>query len=452
MSATRPEAMGAAERVLALVGRASAGAEAEVMVRLGREALTRFANSRIHQNMDGESSHVALRVAEDGRVASASLDGPLTDDVLARLVDDGLAAARVRSVDPDWPGLTQPAGVPAVDHWDDGTAAATPADRAGRVADFVRAAGGLETAGYCSTDAVHLAFANSAGHAVVGRATSAELDGIARTATSDGAARSASVRLADVDGAPVGECAAAKARSSADAEDIAPGRYEVVLEPQAVADVLSFLGVYGFNGRAVADGSSFVRLGEQQFDARITLRDDISDPGQKGVPFDAEGTPRRPLDLVRDGVTSAILHTRRTAARAGGGAASTGNATASVWAAGATPSGLVLEAGDLDDDALLAGVGRGLLVTDVFYTRILDPRTQVVTGLTRNGVWLVEDGRIVRPVRNLRFTQSYLDALAAGNVLGGGARRSLVRDGWEAHTLVPSLHLGVWHFSGGARG
>lgn len=444
--------MAAAERVLALVGRASAGAEAEVRVRLGRGSLTRFANSRIHQNMDGESSHVAVRVAEDGRVASASLDGPLDDAALSRLVDDALASARVRPVDPDWPGLTAPVAIPEVDHWDEATAAAAPADRAERVASFVRAAGGLESAGYCATEALVIAFANSAGHAVVGRATTADMDGIARTAASDGAARAASVGLTDLDGAALGERAATKARSSADAGDLPPGRYEVILEPQPVADVLAFLGVYGFNGRAVADGSSFVRLGETQFDPRITLRDDITDPRQTGVPFDAEGTPRQPLDLVRDGVTAAILHSRRTAAKAGGSARSTGSASGSPWASGGIPTALVLAAGDRDDAALLAGVRRGLLITDFFYTRILDPRTQVVTGLTRNGVWLVEDGRVVRPVRNLRFTQSYLEALAPGNVLAVGSRPALVGDGWGGHALVPSLHLASWSFTGGARG
>jgi predicted Zn-dependent protease len=119
---------------------------------------------------------------------------------------------------------------------------------------------------------------------------------------------------------------------------------------------------------------------------------------------------------------------------------------------GAVPSALVLAAGDRSDEDLLGGVERGLLVTDVFDTRVLDPRTLVVTGLTRNGVWLVEEGRVARPVKNLRFTQSYVEALAPGNVRAVGARQSLVNDGWEGFALVPSLHLGSWHFSGGARG
>ncbi|MFN8621275.1 MAG: metallopeptidase TldD-related protein [Chloroflexota bacterium] len=447
-----PEAMALAERTLALVGRSAATAEAEVNVTLGTSALTRFANSRIHQNMDGETAEIGVRIALDGRVASASLSGLLDDAALARLVDDAVAAARVAPVDPDWAGLTPPTRVPDLDHWDPATAEAAPADRAARVAAFVAAAEGLEAAGYCETSALTTAFANSAGHAVVGRTTSAVMDGIARTGTSDGAGRGASVRLADLDGGAIGARAASKARAAADPTDLEPGRYEVLLEPQPVADLVSFLGIYGFNGRAVEQGTSFVRVGEAQLDPAITLRDDPADPGQVALGFDVEGTPRYGVDLVRAGVSTSLLHSRRTARRAGGGAVSTGNAYPGAWVPGAIPSATVLAAGDRDDDALLAGVGRGLLVTDVFYTRVLDPRTLVVTGLTRNGVWLVEDGRIVRPVKNLRFTQSYVEALAPGNVRAVGAQQHLVTNGFDVLALVPSLHLGSWHFSGGARG
>ncbi len=119
---------------------------------------------------------------------------------------------------------------------------------------------------------------------------------------------------------------------------------------------------------------------------------------------------------------------------------------------GALPSNVVLEAGDRSQDELISGVERGLLVTDLWYTRILDPRTQVVTGLTRNGVWLIEGGRIARPVRNLRFTQSFHEALAPGAVRAVGSDRSLVLGGFEGSYLVPSLHLASWNFTGGASG
>jgi len=123
---------------------------------------------------------------------------------------------------------------------------------------------------------------------------------------------------------------------------------------------------------------------------------------------------------------------------------------ATEW--GALPENIVLEAGKRSPQELVGSMERGLLVTDFWYTRILDPRTQVVTGLTRNGVWLVEDGRIVRPVSDLRFTQSFLEALAPGTVRDVGSDHSLLTGGFGGMFLAPSLHLASWNFTGGAKG
>jgi predicted Zn-dependent protease len=439
-----------ADRVVHLAHARAADAEVEVTVRQGSEALTRFATGFIHQNVASEVNHVLIRVALDGRNASTSVDGPADDESLGRAIDNVLEAARVRPADPEWPGLTAPAPAPEVDHFDEETAAATPDERARRVRDFVDAAGGLETAGFCSTTTVQLGFANSAGQRLAGRGTAAEIDGIARTATADGSGRIASARIGDLDGRAVGDRAATKARTASDPTDLEPGRYEVVLEPDCVGNILSFLLVSGFNGKAVEEGRSFAQVGEAQFDPSITLRDDVTDPGTLGIPFDIEGTPKRPLDLVRDGVTRGLLHTRRTALAAG--VASTGHAVEGGAAWGALGANLVLDAGSVSTDELVGGVERGVLVTDFWYTRILDPRTQVVTGLTRNGVWLIEDGRVVRPVTNLRFTQSFLDALGPDAVRGISAERAVVLAGWDSIYLVPSLHLASWNFTGGAKG
>jgi len=447
---TAADAQAIADRVVELVRSKAPDAETEVTVHGGTAALTRFANSFIHQNVAEAVSHVLLRVAVDGRTAATSLDGPTDDETLVRLIDGVLEAARVRPEDPEWPGLAPVAEAPAVDHWDEATAAASPDERARRVRDFVDAAGGLETAGACSTDAGIVAFANSAGQRLSGRATAAGLDGIARTPTSDGSSRTSSVRLDAIDGRVIGERAAAKARGAADPTDLEPGRYEVVLEPNCVANLVQFLFLYGFNGRALEEGRSFVRFGEPQLDETIDLRDDVTDPGHAGVPFDVEGTPRRRIDVVERGITKAVLHTRRTAKRAG--VESTGHALEGAEQWGALPTNTVLAAGDRSPDELLASVERGLLVTDLWYTRVLDPRTLVVTGLTRNGVWLVEGGRVVRPVKNLRFTQSYVEALAPGAVRGIGSDASLIAGGLGGSCLVPSLHLGSWNFTGGARG
>jgi predicted Zn-dependent protease len=436
------------ERVLALVG---TDAEAEITVSAGPEALTRFATSFIHQNVADDARALHLRVSLDGRVAEATANQS-DDESLARLVRTTLEAARLQPVDPNWPGLAPGAAALAVDHWDDATAGAEPGERAKRVGAFVDAADGLETAGYCSTTAGHVAFANTAGQRLSGRTTMAELDGIARTGTSDGSARAASVGLADLDGTELGRKAARRARDSADASDLEPGRYEVVLGPSCVVNILSFLALYGFNGRAVEEGRSFAVLGEGQFDDRISLTDDVTHPLAAGVAFDSEGTPKRRVELVRAGVTSSLVHDRRTAMALD--QESTGHAVAGAGTIGAIPANLVLEPGSSSADDLVGGIGRGLLVTDFWYTRILDPRTQVVTGLTRNGVWLVEDGRIVRPVTNLRFTQSYLEALSPGNVRAVGSDLTLVAGGTFGigAYAVPSLHLAAWNFTGGAAG
>jgi predicted Zn-dependent protease len=447
-AATADRLLETCERVLALVG---ADAEAEVTVSAGTEALTRFATSFIHQNVADDARAVHLRVALDGRVAEATVN-QADDASLDRLVRSAMEAARLRPVDSGWPGLAPVAEAPAVEHWDDATAGADPDARAERVGAFVAAAEGLETAGFCSTEGVVTAFANSAGQRLSGRSTSAALDGIARTGSSDGSARAASFRLAELDGAALGADATRRARDSADATDLEPGRYEVILEPSCVVNLLTFLALHGFNGRAVEEGRSFAKLGERQFDERITLADDVTHPLAVGLPFDAEGTPKRRVELVRDGVTSSLVHDRRTARALG--AESTGHAVLGAGAWGPIPSNLVLEPGDTPHDGLVANVARGLLVTDLWYTRILDPRTQVVTGLTRNGVWLVEEGRVARPVTNLRFTQSYLEALSPGNVRGVGSDLTLVGGGTFGigAYAVPSLHLAFWNFTGGAAG
>jgi predicted Zn-dependent protease len=445
---TADELLTTCERVLALVG---TDAEAEVSVAAGPEALTRFASSFIHQNVADDARRVHLRVALDSRVAEAT-DNRTDDESLSRLVRSTMDAAALQPVDPGWPGLAPAAATPDVEHWDDATAGADPDARAERVAAFVNAAEGLETAGFCSTEGVTVAFANSAGQRASGRSTTAMLDGIARTGTSDGADRATSSRLADLDGAAVGAEATRRARDSAAATDLEPGRYEVVLSPSCVVNVLAFLAIYGFNGRAVEEGRSFARIGEAQFDPAVTLADDVTHPMAVGIGFDAEGTPKRRHELVRHGVTAGLVHDRRTAKALG--AESTGNAVAGGGPFGALPANLVLEPGGAPQDELVASTERGLLVTDFWYTRVLDPRTMVVTGLTRNGVWLVEDGRIVRPVTNMRFTQSYLEALGPGQVRGIGSDHTLAGGGtfdFGAY-VVPSLHLGSWNFTGGAKG
>jgi predicted Zn-dependent protease len=340
-----------------------------------------------------------------------------------------------------------------VDHFDASTAVADPAARAEVVAEFIAAAGGMEAAGYCSTEGDVHVLRSTTGARCASRTTMAQLDGIHRAgatsgAPTDGYAQITSARLSDLDGRRAGGVAAQKARAGADPIRLPPGTYEVVLEPRAVAALWLFPAWLGFNGKAHAEGTSFVHLGEAQFDERIDVWDDATDPRALGRPYDAEGTPKHRLDLVRAGVTVGLAHDRRSASLAG--VDPTGSSIGSE-AFGGYPGDLFMGAGDESPEQLVAGVERGLLVTDLWYNRILDPKTQVVTGLTRNGLFLIEGGEVVAPVENLRYTQSVVGAMGPGHVLGLGADAQLVsNEGGVVH--VPSLRLAAWAFTGGAQG
>jgi predicted Zn-dependent protease len=438
------------DRVLGLVGDR---AEALVSCAQGHSALTRFANSRIHQNIANDEHHVRLRVVVEGGRSAQATTTRLDQDGLERLVEGALSAALLRPADPDFPGLAQPAPLAAVDHFDVATAVADPDARAEVVAAFVAAGAGLEAAGYCSTEHDVHALCSTSGLRQTSRSTMAQVDGIHRAPArsgppTDGYGQITSTRLADLDGGRVGAVAAQKARAGAEPVGLDPGSYEVVLEPKAVAAVLLFPAWLGFNGKAYAEGTSFVHLGEQQLDERIDLWDDATDPRSLGRSYDAEGTPKRRLDLVRAGVTTGLAHDRRSARLAG--VEPTGSSIGSE-AFGGYPGDLFLAGGDESLEQLVAGVSRGLLVTDLWYNRILDPKTQVVTGLTRNGLFLIEDGEVTRPVQNLRYTQSIVGALAPGHVLGLGDDAQLVsNEGGVVH--VPSLRLAAWSFTGNAQG
>jgi len=458
MNAEQDLATSAVEQVSAVLG----GAEVEASANRHRLSLTRFANSVIHQNVAEDVTTVRIQIHHEGRTASASAS-VVDASALAALIERVSAVVRVAPVDPAWGGLAAPA-VPPV-----GSNEATevaPDERAVVVRDFVDGAAGLETAGYCRTNVWNGAFANSAGQSVHGSAIEAGMSGIARTNGADGVARHAPLRIGDLDGTALGARAAAKARAAVDPMEMPAGRYEVVLEPTAVADILENLAVAGFNGKAVNEQRSFMRVGADQFDRSITL---VDDPLAIGSRFDNEGTPRTRLTLVDRGTTVALTQDRRSAAEAGSN--STGHAFDSTFSWGPSARHLGMQPSGVEDEiatevdgpmadssvaALVASVERGLLVTDFWYTRMLDPRTLAITGLTRNGVWLIENGQIMAPLRNFRFTQSYAQALMPGNVRAIGRTATPIPGDTYTSTSprwsCPAVHLASWNFTGGASG
>lgn len=443
-----------ADRVVGIVERRGseleAVVEANVRVSRIRHGLTRFANSFVHQHVGEDTVTVIVRLAVDGRtttVSTTAVDEPALDE----LVVAGIASAQLQPVDPYWPGATPPAEVTIAANLDAATANAGPDDRAALVKAFVDAAPDLRAAGFVDTELDQVGFASTAGQRASGATTRATADGIHQTAGSAGSGHATSVAIGDLDAAAIGALAADRARRSEDFQDLEPGTYEVVLGPEAVATLLTFLSVYGFNAKAHLEGASFVELGAAQFDRSISIHEDPTDARAIGLPFDAEGTPRKRFALVEDGVSRALAHDRRTARRAG--TVSSGNAIAGGEGFGAIPLNVVMPGGSTPVDELVGAVARGLLVTQFHYVRILDPKTQVATGLTRNGTFLIENGEVTGAVGNLRFTQSFLEALGEGQVLGIGDDDRYADGEFGAGMVVcPSLRLAEWNFTGGAKG
>lgn len=434
-----------AERTLALL---PADVDGQVQIAATSSGLTRFANSFIHQNVADEGTEIALTVARGRQVASASAHVG-DDDALARFVASVVAAAEIAPEMADWPGVG--VGTEVIGR-SDASPPGSPADRAAVVAAFVGAAPDLSAAGYCQTDRADVVLMTTEGLVARGSSSSAIVDGIHQTGSSAGSGHQASRHAGDLDGAVAGALAADRARRSTTTTDVPAGEYEVVLAPEAVATIALFLGVYGFNAKQVAEGQSFVRIGETQFDPAFTLVDDGTDEHSPGHGFDAEGVAKRRVELVTDGVSRSLAIDRRQAAKLGSD--STGHSVSMYGSyLGPIPVDLRVGAGEQTVDELIAGVERGLYVSTFNYCRVLDPITTVTTGLTRNGTFVIENGEIVGAASNLRFTQSFADSMSPGNVLAVGSDARLA-DAEFGPTMVhaPSMRLGRFRFTGGASG
>ncbi|MCL1593878.1 MAG: TldD/PmbA family protein [Actinomycetia bacterium] len=436
-----------ADEVLTMV---NSDVDAEVYIDTGSSSLTRFANSFIHQNVSEDASEITLRVAVDGRVSSATTTVS-TDDSLRSFVDATIETASKQPADKEWAGVGPPVEIPDVEHWDDATANADPLQRAEVVKAFVDAGDGLSAAGYCQTEARTHAYANSAGRVAEGRFTTAVVDGIHQTGTSAGSGHAAGSTLRTLDAAALGRLASQRARDSAAPFDAKPGDYQVILSPECIATIAVFLDAYGFSAKVAQEGMSFARIGEQQFDRSINIWDDATDSEALYVPFDFEGTPKERVDLVRSGVVSSLLHSRRTAAK--DKTASTGSAIPGGDVFGPFGVNMFVGGGDRSVESLISSVDRGIFVSTFNYCRVLDPKTLVVTGLTRNGTFMIENGQLADAVTNLRFTQSFIDAIGPGKVGGiGNDQRHADSEFGPMLVHAPSMHLKAWNFTGGADG
>lgn len=431
---TPPEAHRLVDRLITLV-RATKGADALVTLRSSREGNTRFAVNEISTSGDVERLSIALTVQLGQRSATAvtnQQDDRSIDDLVGRT----LRMARLAPENPeDMPPLGQQHYAPAKNAADPATAKLAPDVRAKAVGAALAAgeAGKVVMAGFVNHASHSLAIGTSAGLWAYHTWTSCGMSCTARTpdSTGSGWAGAGSNRMADLDAGAIAKIAVDKASASARPQKLDPGRYTVILEPAAVASLLAFL-TNSLDARRADEGRSYFskhRPGDKLFPETITLRSDPADAGLGALPFDAEGFPLTPTRWIDKGVLTGLPYSRYWAKKQGkpptgrvGGAGGFGGGGGGGGGGGSV--GWTLDGGTASRDELIKGVQRGVLITRFFYLRALDPQSILATGLTRDGVFLIENGAISHPVNNFRFNESPIQLLARCDGLGATAMPS----------------------------
>jgi PmbA protein len=442
------------DEVDALLDRAlahSTAEQTEALVIAQDLALTRFATNRIHQNVREHDANLQVRVIDHDRIGVASTNR-LDEDGIRDVVVRAAAIAARSAPNPRAAVLPEPngrthdpdLGYVAV------TADATPERRA-EGARAVIAAGeaqGLQASGSFSTSTMTIAVANSLGIRARHRSSKATLltvmmDGFASGAAS-GYAHAGSPDVGEIDAEGLGIEAATKGDTMRGAQALEPGEYEVILEEYAVAGLLEYLSYIGFGGLAHEEGRSFMELGKQLMADTVSIWDDGADADGMPSPIDFEGVARERVELISDGVARAVVHDAATGSRAGTG--STGHALPAPNLLGPIAVNLFMAPGSVPRDELIGGVKRGIWVTRFHYINPVHPKKAILTGMTKDGTFLIEDGRLARPLLNFRFTQSIPEAFS--DVRAASRETKLLPGEFLGASRAPALHLGSFNFTG----
>jgi predicted Zn-dependent protease len=434
----RDDALKICDTVLAQA-KAAGAEDASVSLQGSVEAHARFADNRI--NTSGRSEDLDITVTVwIGRRRGAITGNDAGTDALKQMAGDAVQVARVSPVQREYVPTLGPLDYPDARGFASATADVNVTARASSLEAVLAACRNAKVtgAGFHSARASAVAAATASGNRRYFRSSEAGLSVTARSADGTGSGYYAGDHfdLARLDVTRIAEQAVQKAIRSRGPKPIEPAAYPVILEPQAVSDLMEFL-INSFDARTADEGRSAfaakdgkTRLGEKLFSDRISLYSDPMHLELPAVPSTAEGIPATRLPLVRSGVLENLEYSR-------------------FWAQERMreptpgPVNYILESSQpgISTDEMIKGMDRGLLISRFWYVRLVDPRTIVLTGLTRDGLWWIEKGAISHPVRNLRFNQSVLAMLAPWNVEAIGTPRRL------SPMMVPALKLSAFTFT-----
>jgi len=425
--------------------------EADV-VYIGTESgLTRYANSAIHQNVFENNSKIYFRSVLGKKTGVASTNSLVPAD-LKRTLDNSYDIARNQPENPHFPGLARPAKYRDLDTFDERTAAFSPRDRARVVKKIIAVADRKKftLAGAFATQCGEVAVLNTKGVRAYQPVAAASINMIAMSATSSGYAAGLSRHVDDIDFENLAQVAVGKCDRSQNPRGIEPGEYEVILEPAAVGSLLEWMNYIGLGSKAFQEKSSFLagKIGKKIVSDLITLYDDALETHSIAFPFDFEGVPKKKVMFIDKGVAKGVVYDRITAFKEK--TRSTGHAlTPDSSGEGGIGFNLVMAPGKTKRDAMIAKVKRGILVTRFHYINgYIDTPNAVMTGMTRDGTFLIEKGEIKGGIKNLRFTDSMLRAFVSAVAVS--RETELIQSWWDAVGClkVPTVHLGSFRFTG----
>jgi len=408
--------------------------EAQVNVIDYSEYLIRFTRNRVHQAVQNKNFYANIKVVKDKKIGEASTN--LREESLLReTVGKAETIASLSPPNPDFVSLPEPTSLPFIPPY---VEPPSPIEASEIVGSAIAAAEkkGVFLSGAFSASKGDICVLNSLGIDACATTSNFALRLVAVKDDGSGFSACLTNDWRKIAPTKLVEEAMETALAAVNPKEIEPGEYDVVLLPYAVDEIMMFFGWCGFNAQALQEGRSFLegKLGERLFDEKITLVDDAQN-AQLPFPFDWEGVAKQKVVLVEKGVAKGVVYDSFTAHKEG--KKSTGHSSRHA----PFPSDMVLSSGEYSLDELLTTIDKGILVTRFNYTNIVHPKLLVFTGLTRDGTFFLENGKIKYPLRNLRFTQSIPKAFSKDVLLGNEPKRG-------EYSLVPAIRLSNFNFTG----
>ncbi len=442
----------AAIRLLKKIVQESPADETEALLLTEDSYLTRFTQSAIHQHVAEKNGTLVLRVVLGKRIAVVNTNILSASGIKASL-QKAVSLAKVQLPNEEFVSLPDPQPVPRVDTFSEDIDRLTPERKVRTVKEILTRLKekGFRGSGAFSNGKVEVAIVNSHGIEAYQKYSDLFIHLIAEDGKNTGYSSIVSRDPNRLDGEALAREAVGKA-SRGEAVQIEPGEYEVILEPYAVTEFLSFLGYLGFNALAVQEGRSFLcgAFGKKIVDEKVTLYDDGLDSEGLQVPFDFEGVPKQKLTFFERGVAKEVAYDSFTAGREGKD--STGHGLIAPNTEGPVPFNLFMAEGESSLEQMVGSVRKGVYVTRFHYTNVVEPMKAVITGMTRDGTFLIEEGEIKGPIKNLRFTESILRALSRVSAISKD--RKVCSEGtvysrrFITGTVAPAIKVDGFNFSG----